>query len=331
MSRALARRAEHVAPPAIAPVVLGCCHDQPRCLLCNPPPPWPNAETVAALVELTRHRVEEAGADRDVLLGFYGGPPPDDALLQGDVPFAVRVRPDLLTRAELARLQAHDLVSVELDALTLDDVVLRTVRRRYRGRLVLEQLEGLRARGLRTGLVLAPGLPATDFDAALRDARRVAPLVDFVRLHPVLVLDDAGLREAHTDGRYKPLDLGAAVTVCRAMLDIFDEAGVEVIRVGIQPGPDGAGRAVAGPRHSSLRELVESRRALDSLRALLDDAPLRAHIEIRCAPADETRTRGPGNQNLRTLRAERGLASVRITADPALSRGEWRADPVEHE
>ena len=148
-------------------------------------------------------------------------------------------------------------------------------------------------------------------------------LVDTARIHPVLVLHGSGLREAHMDGMYTPLSQGEAVTVCRELLDVFAAAGVRVTRVGQQPGPDGIGRAVAGPVHSSLRELVEARRTLDALRGLLDEARPRGHVVLRCAPADVSRTRGPYNQHVRTLRAEFSLDALSVKADPELPRGRW--------
>jgi histone acetyltransferase (RNA polymerase elongator complex component) len=138
------------------------------------------------------------------------------------------------------------------------------------------------------------------------------------------VLLGSGLWSAHLDGFYDPLSLGQAITTCRAMLDVLEPAGVRVIRVGRQAGPDELGRAVAGPRHSSLRELVEARRTLDRLRALLSaEDRAGSEVVIRCAVADETRTRGPMNDNVRTLRAEFALAELLVRADPSLERGDF--------
>ena len=97
-------------------------------------------------------------------------------------------------------------------------------------------------------------------------------------------------------------------------------------RIGLQPGPDGLGRAVAGPRHSSLRELVEARRVHDRLDERLAQLPAGSHVVVRCAPADETRTRGAMNGNVRALRAAHSLAELRIVADPELPRGTLAVD-----
>lgn len=308
--------------PVVVPVKLGCCPDSPRCLLCPPPPESPDPAGIAALVE--HYRATRARADRPMRVGFYGGAPPSARTIEaiGDLPFVARVRPDLLSRSDAARLADAGATGIELDALSFDDGAIKSGGRRYRGRLVREQLEGIRALGLQAGTVLAPGLPGTTHHDAVRDAEEAASRADFVRIHPVLVLRDSRLREAHMNGTYTALTLGQAITTVRAMLDVFEVAGVDVIRIGQSPGPDGLGRAVAGPVHTSLRQLIDARRVLAHLQHRLYEVPPGSHIRIRCNPADETHTRGPYNQHIRTLRAAHGLAEVRVSPDPELARGQ---------
>lgn len=305
---------------AVAPIQLGCCPDAPRCRLCAPPPPPPEPGWIGACIEDARGRT-----DRPVVAHFFGGPPPTDAMLAeaAGVEISVSVRPDLLDRAGADRLRRAGVRTVELDALTFDRQSLRGIGRRYSGERVEEMADGLVGMGFEVGLVLALGLPGSTHDSAVADAARSRSIAQTVRLHPVLVLRGSGLWEAHLDGFYEPLSLGQAITTCRAMMDVLEPAGVRVIRVGRQPGPDGIGRAVAGPRHSSLRELVEARRTLDRLRGMLREAGLSGGgVVIRCASVDETRTRGPRNDNVRTLRAEFRLGELRVRADPGLDRGQ---------
>jgi len=305
----------------VAPIQLGCCHEVERCRLCPPAPRWPDGDYVRALVENTRH---QRGTE-DVVTAFFGGRPPTDEQLEaaGGHTIAARVRPDLLSRDAADRLRAHGVGEIELDALTFDTPVLRQLRRRYPGERIPTMARALRQAGFQVGMVLGVGLPGSTHESSIADAQRAAELVDTVRLHPVLVLHDTGLKRAHMDGLYSPLSLAQAITTCRAMLDVLEPAGVRVIRVGQQPGPDGLGTAVAGPRHSGFRELVEARRTLDRLRDLLRARRSRGEVVIRCSSADETRTRGPLNQNVRTLRAEFGLQQLVVRADPSLKRGDF--------
>lgn len=309
--------------PVVVPVGLGCCPDDPRCLLCAPPPAAPAPDVVAALVD--NYRSERDPDAKRLRVGFYGGPPPADALLDqiDGLPFVARVRPDLLSRADAERLARRGCVGIELDALTFYDPALAAVGRRYRAVRTIEQLRGVRALGVAAGIVLAPGLPGTSHAVSVRDAEVAAELATFARIHPVLVLDGSGLHRAHLDGQYVPLGLGEAVTTCRAMLDVLLAAGVDVVRVGQNPGPDGLGRALAGPRHPALRQLCDARRTLAVLHARLAGARPGSTIAIRCNPADETHTRGPFNQHVRTLRAAYSLAELRVRPDPTLPRGEY--------
>ena len=310
----------------VAPVNLGCCHDTPRCVLCRAPADLPGPDLVEAM--LAHYRDERMGPGDELFVGFYGGPPPSPELLEvlDDVPFTVRVRPDLLTRKGAADLAAAGVSSVEVEALTFDDLVLRKAGRHYRAGVVSQMCTGLTELGVAAGIVLAPGLPGSSFESCVADAERAAGLVQTARLHPVLVVEGSRLERWYREGLYEPLTLAQAVTVCRQMLDVLEAAGVKVIRIGVQPRPDAIGRAVAGPIHSSLRELVEARRVLQMLRGMLDGTPARANILVRCSPSDETRTRGPLNQHIRTLRAEFAARELRIVADPSLPRGEWSVE-----
>jgi hypothetical protein len=308
--------------PSIVPIQLGCCPEPHRCDLCPPPTNPPTPEVVTALRETAR------APDLPV---FFGGPPPTDPLVAalGGRPFAIKVRPDLFRRHDLDRLAARGLTEVELDALSFDDAAVHGVGRPHRAAQVRAIADALHARGLRVGISLTPGLPGQSADVCREDAEIAAERFDFARLLPVLVLAGSGLDRRHAAGFYRPLSLGEAVAICRDMLERFEARQVPVIRVGLQPGPDGFGRAIAGPRHSSLRELIEAERTRERLRALLDDVPRGAYVRIRCAPGDESRTRGPLHQHVRSIRADLGLRAVTVVCDDRLARGELAIDLLE--
>ena len=311
------------------PIHLGCCREPTRCLLCGPPRPLPDPETVAASIAAVRVDHPED----DLAVRFFGGAPPSPAMLDacGDLPRSARVRPDLLTRADAAGLRAAGVDEIELDALTFHDDALKQAGRHYRRARVIEMLRALRADGFRTGVVLAPGLPATDADTCRDDADLCVGLVDTARLHPVLVLAGSRLETHLHHARYEPLSLGAAVTVCREMAEILESGGVRVVRIGLQPAHDGAGRAVAGPRHPALRQLVDARRASAQVEALLTGVSAGTRIHVRCAPADETVTRGPLNAQIRAWRAAYHLADLRVVPDATLPRGAWRVEILSEE
>jgi len=264
--------------------------------------------------------------ERGVRVAFFGGELPSPELLAaaGGAPISLRVRPDALEPEQLPALLAAGVDHIELDALTLDDHALRDLGRRYTGSRVLAMAKGLRSRGLQVGAVLSPGLPRTSHDTAVRDAEQLAPHLHTARVHPALVIAGSRLEQRFLERLYTPLTLGEAVTACVSVLDRLEDAGVEVIRVGLQPKVDGYGRAVAGPLHSSLRELAEGRRVLVKLRALLANVPAGSAVILSCSPRDRSRTRGPLGQHLRSLRADLGLSDLVLREDASLARGSWQ-------
>jgi len=320
------KRATRKRRRAIVPIVLGCCPTEPRCVLCAPSE-VPENETIAALVE--HYRTERAGPSDRLSVGFFGGMAPTDEMLDSieGLPFTARVRPDLLSRARASFLVERGATGIELDVGTFDDFALRWSGRPYTSGRVMEMASGLRDLGVRVGVLLTPGLPGTDFETGIRDATTATAQFDTARIQPTLVLVGSRLHHMYEGGRYTPLTVDNAVAMCREMMDILEAEGVEVIRVGAQPGPDGMGRLAAGPYHSSLRELVESQRAQDALRSLIGELDGdTTSILIRCASGDETRARGPANANVRVFRVEFGLAQITVQSDPDFERGQWAVE-----
>lgn len=293
-------------------------------MLCPPPPSDTSPELIEALIE--HYREERASGDKALHVRFFGGPPPTPAQLAPlkGLPFSARVRPDLLTKSEAVRLKNAGCVAIELDALSFGREALKLSGRTYGPSYLESMSKGLSALGLRVGGVLSPGLPGTTHEDAIADAKIAAGLWSFVRIHPVLVLAGSELRHYLETHRYTPLTKGEAVTTCLEMMEIFEASGVDVIRVGLQPKQDGFGRAVAGPIHSGLRELVEARRTLLTLQSALAAYPRRSLIEIHCATADLIRVKGPLNQNIRTLRALGDFEEVHVKGSDEIDRGDWR-------
>ena len=255
---------------------------------------------------------------------FHGGLPTDDQLAQtGSHPVRLACLPTDLPPAALPRLEAAGLRTVELDIATADTPVRRAVGRRAARAALALQARGLRDRGLRVGVVLSPGLPGSDHAAAVADAEWLAAEVrpHFVRLQPALAWAGSDAEGWVAAGRWTPMDLPQAVTTLHAMIGRLEAAGIELARVGLQPGPDLPGRVVAGPVHPNLRALVEYRRFRARIRAALTHAPRARGATVRVHPADLSWARGPANATVRALRVEFGVPELRVEPDPEIPRG----------
>lgn len=300
-----------------------------RCAVMAPPEPPPGPDLVEALVHhYVTERMPAEGARVEVAF-FHGGIPGDD-LLDAARPYPIRVAgsPADLSRAQALHLRERGVTTIELDVLTFDAGVLRDCRRGYTARHAEAMLAGLRELGFRLGVGLWPGLPGSSHRSALDDVAILARdhLVDFVRIYPALAFAGSELARMVREGRWRPMRLGEAVTTVHAMVEALERAGIEVARVGLQPGPDIRARVVAGPVHPNLRGLVEARRFRTRMARALAEFPPGSHAAVRVHPKDLSWAKGSANENVRALRANLRLCALHVEPDEQVKRGTVEVD-----
>ena len=80
-----------------------------------------------------------------------------------------------------------------------------------------------------------------------------------VRIYPTLVINGTQMEKMYYEGSFVPMTLKEAVDRVVPIYALFEKAGINIIRVGLQPSEDirEDGVIVDGPFHPSFRELVE--------------------------------------------------------------------------
>lgn len=170
-------------------------------------------------------------------------------------------RPDYINLFILSHLKEHLVDIIELGVQSLSEDVLVASKRGYSPRVVEDASRMIRSFGFTLGHQLMTGLPLDNEEKDLfsvRESIRMKP--DIARIYPALVIRDTEMADLYLEGSYEPYTLDRAVAVTSRMLVEYENAGVNVIRVGLQPTTDIApGRDVlAGPYHPAIRELCES-------------------------------------------------------------------------
>jgi hypothetical protein len=278
---------------------------------------------------IAHYRTERAvGQALEVGL-FHGGIPTDPQLeAAAGLPIRLACSPADLSRAAAERLQAAGVSTIELAIGSLDARVLRTNQIGARGPVIREMLSELSDMGLRIGAILNPGLPDSSHESALSTARSLVGLVSFVRIEPALALEGSRLSLLAQSGRWTPMRLSEAVTTTLAMVEILESGGVQIARLGLQPGQDIPCRATAGPVHPNLRQLIEVRRFYLRMAHELALVPQGSEVELQVNPRDLSWAKGTANANVRALRAERALSALWIRADETIPRGDVRLSAV---
>lgn len=337
------------AAPYVVPVFiphLGCPH---RCVFCDQRAiSGDRRETPDPEAVLTEWLARPRNPGRPVQLAFYGGNflglprnqieallnCAERAVSRGRVQ-SVRfsTRPDTVLPDRLDVLKDLPLAAVELGAQSLDDAVLESARRGHTSGDTETAMERLRARNIPAGLQLMVGLPGESRGSVRETARRALALRPaMVRIYPTLVLRGSGLETWMEEGRYAPLSLTEAEERAAILFRAFSEAGIPVVRMGLQAGPELEAALAAGPYHPAfghrVRAAVFRERAAEALRAA---SPLPERIGLAVNPRRESELRGPGNRNIEILRRMFHSGPLTVLRDPALpdDRVAVRAAPAD--
>jgi histone acetyltransferase (RNA polymerase elongator complex component) len=274
----------------------------------------------AAEVESTiRVWLARSPGRNDVQAAFFGGsftclPLAEQIELLGAVqPFIERgevggirlsTRPDCISDEICRVLRDNRVEIVELGVQSCDDRVLALARRGHTAEDFRRAAAMLRHAGIGIGVQLMPGLPGETTCSFIKGVYEIVHLKpDLVRLYPAVILKHSALAVEYLAGRYRPLSLNRAVALTARAKDLFDAAGIPVIRMGLQPSEELEKEVLAGPYHPAFGELVLSRLWFRRLRAQLAGLAAGEHLAVRISGRDRSAIVGKNRMNIRRLEA----------------------------
>lgn len=235
-----------------------------------------------------------------------------DAYLHAGRLSSVRLstRPDAIDAAVLERLCRHGVTTIELGAQSMEDEVLLQSKRGHTAADTVRASRLIQQAGISLILQTMAGLPGDTRETVRKTARRIAALCpDGVRIYPVAVLPETELYDLWKDGRYTPLDVETAAVWCADMLEVFQQAGIPVIRIGLNPTQELDHTVVAGAYHPAMGELVWSelwyRRLRRELEAGADET---LYVPMR----ELSRAIGHRRRNILRLQREFPNQTIRI-------------------
>lgn len=334
--------------PLIVPLFLphaGCPH---RCIFCDQESITGQSGTRfsqndihLAMAGFLKHR---RASGRQVQIAFYGGnflglPKAQittfldtaSAYVESGHAQSIRfsTRPDTIERPRLDLIGDYPVAVIELGVQSMDDHVLESARRGHRAEDTRQAVSLLASRRYQIGLQLMTGLPGETEKSALASAQAVVALKpDFVRIYPTIVFRNSGLAKRVAQKRYRPMALGASVTRVKKLYLLFCQAGIPVVRMGLQDSIDfkDASTVIAGPHHPAFGHLVHSEIFLDMAISVLNTRKKSRRIMIRVHPRNISRMQGQKNGNLARLKNLFGFQTVTVAADPAVAVGGLEID-----
>ena len=243
----------------------------------------------------------------------------------------VSTRPDEIDGKGLELLRDYNVSTVELGVQSMDDKVLRLSRRGHTSEDTVASVKMLKQYGFKVGAQLMPGLPGDSEDKFRRGIKKVIEFKpDMVRLYPAIVINGTVLADWYNRGRYQPLTLEKAITICRESCISLESMGIPVIRIGLMASPSllEKGLIVAGPWHSALGFLVRSDIHHEKIRPLLPGPGKVSKIGIRAPERELPLIRGYKNQGFHFIEITTGARIVYIKPDDSVPDGRIEVDEI---
>ncbi|MDT8317139.1 MAG: radical SAM protein [bacterium] len=237
----------------------------------------------------------------------------------------VSTRPDAIDEASLELLSENAVKTVELGVQSMDLKVLKLSGRRHIP-LDVERAAGLiKGFGMQLGCQLMPGLPGDDRGKSVKSATIVSSLgTDMARIYPAVVIKGTAMEMLYSSGEYFPLHMDDAVSISADMMEVFEEAGVEVIRVGLQHEASLQDAVIAGPYHPSFGEMVKSELFFRRVAKLLNGMPhMEEKVVVSISPYDESAFRGLNNSNMEKIMKTFPGYSFELSRDITVKRGNF--------
>lgn len=266
---------------------LGCPND---CVFCNQR--RISGAQLPATADDVRQAIENAAGLPDIgsrrQLAFYGGsftaiPVENQEALLGaakeyldkGIIHSIRLstRPDAIDGVVLNRLRRYGVETVELGAQSLNENVLLLSGRGHTATDVENASKLIKEAGFKLILQMMTGLPGDSDESCIETAKRIIALKpDGVRIYPTVIVKDTALFDLWKAGRYEEHSVEDAVRICAKLVPFFDEAGIPIIRLGLNPTEElSGGDAAGGAYHPALGELVKSRIMLQKAEKLLEN------------------------------------------------------------
>ncbi len=185
----------------------------------------------------------------------------------------ISTRPDAVDNEILDILKAYNVTSIELGAQSMVDSVLSANERGHSAEDVYKASALIKSRGFSLGLQMMTGLYKSNDELDIFTAQEFIKIKpDTVRIYPTVVLKNTTLETLYKNGLYNPPDAEASSKLCARLIHMFENAGINVIRVGLHDSESLKCNMVAGAFHPAFRELCEAQIYFDKITDALEFA-----------------------------------------------------------
>ena len=170
----------------------------------------------------------------------------------------ISTRPDCINKDVLSTLKNYGVTAIELGAQSMCDDVLEANHRGHTADDVRKASALIKDYGFELGLQMMTGLYKSDFEKDEYTAHEIIKLKPHtVRIYPTVVLKNTLLGYLQEKGEYMAPNAEESAPFCAKLLQMFENEGIKVIKLGLHSSETVESDMVGGAYHPAFRELCE--------------------------------------------------------------------------
>ncbi len=196
-------------------------------------------------------------------------------------------RPDYIDGEILDILSNYTVSAIELGLQSMDDGVLSLSKRGHTAKDAEKACRMIVERGYDLVGQMMIGLPGSDIDKEIATAKKICELGAVgARIYPTVVFYDTELADMTARGEYEMLGCEDAVMRSAAVLEIFEDAGVDCIRIGLCASDNlsDTDKVMGGANHPAMGELVSGELMYRRMCRALDGLDTDGRMACFCVP-----------------------------------------------
>ena len=303
---------------------------------------------VIAMEQIEAH-LRTLPSDAQIEIAFFGGSftaiprKQMESLLSTAAPYLVSgqvssirisTRPDAIDTEVLSVLSYYGVKTIELGIQSMSDRVLEACQRGHTAADSYRAAELILSNGFTLGGQMMVGLPSSTEADELATARAIIDMgAKEARIYPVVVFVGTQLATDVLNGHYAPLTVAKAAVRTAAPLELFLNAQVKLLRVGLceTESLHTPGQIIGGAYHPAMGELCYSalylKRILSALSQMTLSNPL--NLKVSVAPGRLSMAIGQKRCNDKAIRENYPINSLRFTEDSMLQGFDLRVDLIQ--
>lgn len=226
-------------------------------------------------------------------------------------------RPDYINEEIIKILKKYTITCVELGIQSMNDDVLKYLKRGHTSSDTLTAIKLLRDADIKFVGQMMIGLPS----ATIRDEIYTAELIsEFgasgTRIYPTLVFKNTELELLTYNGEYTPISIYEAVERSAKVLEVFIKNNVPCLRIGLCESDNlhSEESYVAGPNSPSIGEMVKSQVYYNLIIKNLYNSPFldKETLCIECAAGCISQIIGNKKKNVNKLKKTFGFKYIKV-------------------